>query len=127
MTEEIKKEMKEYFTKKEYDNVIAMLHTKIIVDESNYKKILEETLHILNSIRINRDISYHEEYVQIEKRFALLFTEKIYSFFIEKKFSREKLTKIHHSCAKFFNAVNSVTSIGASVFIDEADDPINTI
>jgi len=118
MTEAIKKEIREHFERKEYDDIVNMINTKIIVDESNYKDILNETLNILNSIRINRDISYHEDYVEIERKFALYFTERIYSFFARGGATEEKMKEVHRACANFFNAVDSVTSIGGASFND---------
>ena len=125
MTDEIKNEIRSHFEKKEYDEVVEMLNTKIIISESNYKDILNVTLSILNSIRINRDISYHEDYVEIERKFALHFTARIYSYFLDSGVSKEKQKEIHGECAKFFNAVDSVTSIASSVFSDVGDEPIN--
>ena len=124
MTEEIKNEIRTHFENKEYDDVVKMINTKIKVDESNYKVILGETLSILNSIRINRDISYHEDYIEIERKFALYFTEKIYSYFILNCESKEIKDEVFGDCAKFFNAVNSITSIASSVFSDGGNEPI---
>lgn len=125
MTEEIKNAIRAHFEKKEYDEVVKMINTKIIVDESNYKNILNETLRILNSIRINRDIRYHEDYVEIERKFALYFTERIYSYFLDNGATKEKLDEVHGECAKFFHNVDSVTSIASSVFADGEDEPVN--
>lgn len=118
MTEEIKKEIRKHFEKKEYMDIVDMINTKIVIDESNYRNILEETLNILNSIRINRDISYHEDYVEIERNFAVRFTERIYSFFARGGASEEKIKEVYEVCANFFNAVDSVTSIGGASFND---------
>lgn len=119
MTDEIKKEMKSHFEKKEYEDIINMINTKILIDESNYSSVLNETLNILNSIRINRDISYHEDYIEIERNFAVRFTERIYSFFARGGASEEKIKEVYEACANFFNAVDSVTSIGGASFSDE--------
>ena len=124
MTEEIKKEIREHFERKEYDDIVNMINTKIIVDESNYKSILSETLNILNSIRVNRDISYHEDYVEIERKFALYFTERIYSFFVLGGASEEKMKEVHGECANFFNAIDSVTSIGGASVNDGEEKKI---
>lgn len=124
MTDEIKKEIKTYFENKEYDEVVKMINTKIIVDESNYIDIFNIVLNILNSIRINRDISYHEDYVEIERNFALRFSGEIYSFFLANQTNKEKLNEIHMECARFFNAVDSVTSIGGASFNDEGGEKI---
>ena len=126
MTEEIKNEIRIHFENNEYDEVVEMINTKILLDESNYKDILRETLNILNSIRINRDISYHEDYVEIEKKFALYFTERIYSFFLQNRVSEEKRKEVHGECAQFFNHVESVSSIGNSIFTDEENTPNNS-
>lgn len=124
MTDEIKQEIKSYFKNKEYDEVVKMLNTKILVDESNYKDIFSMVLNILNSIRINRDINYHEDYIEIERNFASNFCDHIYSFFERKLMSNEKLDEIKEECARFFYAVDSVTSIGGASFSDEGDEKI---
>ena len=127
MTDEIRSEIKTYFENKKYDEVVKMINTKIILDESNYKKIFHEILNILNSIRINRDINEHEELVEMEEKFALNFTGDIYSFFLKSGIGKEKIQEIHGECANFYNALVSVTSIGSVVYNDENNTKINNV